>query len=321
MNKKVKKAILSAGGAVLGAAAGGYVLCCLAGEILFNRRLKPSDKLSRKISSCDTAHLSDFLENNLKWVEDYGYETHHITSDRGEKLVGYMLKASKDSNIYAFCAHGYRSYGKKEFCGVCQHYLKRGINVFFPDHIASGNSEGKYCTFGYYESDDCIKWLQYLINNFGNDIKIFLHGVSMGSATVCMMSERTNLPENVKCIVADCGFTSATELYSTKAKEIINIEGKQLLKAMSKVNKHRLGFYYEDIQPVESVKNAKVPILFVHGEDDKLVPCEMVYKLYEACTHPKKELLVIKEADHAQAYFKGGKTYTNKLDEFLDKNI
>ncbi len=321
MNKKVKKAVLTAGGTVLGAVVGGYGLCCLAGEILFNRKLKPSDKLSRKISGCDATHLSDFLENNLKWVEDYGYETHHITSDRGEKLVGYLLKSRKNSNIYAFCAHGYRSYGKKEFCGVCQHYLKRGINVFFPDHIASGDSEGKYCSFGYYESDDCIKWLQYLINNFGNDIKILLHGVSMGSATVCMMSEREDLPENVKCIVADCGFTSATELYSTKAKEAINIEGKQLLKVMSKVNKHRLGFYYEDIQPVESVRNAKVPMLFIHGEDDKLVPCKMVYKLYEACTHPNKELLIIKEADHAQAFFIGGETYTNRLDEFLDENI
>ncbi len=320
-HSNIKKVFLGTIAGAAGAVAGGYGLCCLASELLFNRKLKPSDELSRKISGCDAEHLHEFLDNNLKWVESYGYETHYITSDRGEKLVGYLLKAENNTGVYAFCAHGYRSYGKKEFCGVCQHYLSKGINVFFPDHIASGESEGKYCTFGYYESDDCLKWLSYLIDNFGKDIRLILHGVSMGSATVCMMSSRHTLPENVKCIVADCGFSSAMELYNTKTLNVIGISGMPLLKIISKVNKKRLGFYFEEVEPVNSVKNSKVPILFIHGKRDWLVPCEMAYELYEACGNEDKELLIIEDADHAQAYFKGGKIYTDKLNKFLDKHI
>ncbi len=315
MKKLTKLAFISAG-----AVAVGYSMCCLTSELLFNRKMKPSDELSRKIAGTNADHLQSFLEDNLKWLEDYGYETHCITSDRGENLVGYLLRPEKPSDKYIFCAHGYRSYGKKEFCGVAQHYIKKGYNVFFPDHVASGESEGKYCTFGYYEKNDCIKWLQYMLDCFGEDIVIYLHGVSMGSATVCMMSEMDELPENVKAIVADCGFSSATELYSYKAQEVANIKGKNTLKLVSKINKKRLGFYFEEIEPVKSVKNAKVPILFIHGALDALVPCHMAYELYDACGNEGKELLIIEDADHAQSYFKNRGKFTSALDRFLEKH-
>ncbi len=147
MSKKLlKKLTLTA----LGLGAGAVGVCVAVNEALFNRKLKPNEKFSRKISGTNADHLQDFLENNLNWVEDYGYENHYIYSNRGEKLTGYLLKTKEPSNYYVFCAHGYRSYGKKEFCGVAQYYLEKGINVFFPDHIASGESEGTHCTFGYY---------------------------------------------------------------------------------------------------------------------------------------------------------------------------
>ncbi len=319
--KKLGKFALGAGGAATLALVGHYSLCLVSSELIFNRNIHPSEKMTKKISDGDTSHLKDFLSNNLKWIEDYGYETHYITSDRGERLTGYLLKAKSDTGIYAFCAHGYRSYGKKEFCGVCQHYLERGINVFFPDHVASGNSEGTYCTFGYYEKEDCFKWLNYLLKNFGNDIKILLHGVSMGGAIVCMMSERKDLPENVKCIVEDCGYTDAKDFFALKLEKLLHTKSKFILNSMSWVNKKRIGFYYDEIKPVESVKNTRIPILFIHGDKDNLVPCDMVYELYNACSNEGKELLVVEGADHAQAYFIGGKTYTDKLDTFLEKHI
>ncbi len=310
----LKKLTLTA----LGLGAGAVGVCVAVNEFLFNRKLKPDDSLSRKIAGTNADHLQDFLENNLKWVEDYGYETHYIYSNRGEKLTGYLLKTKEPSKYYTFCAHGYRSYGKKEFCGVAQYYLEKGINVFFPDHVASGDSEGTHCTFGYYEKEDCIKWLNYLNTLYGEDINILLHGVSMGSATVCMMSAHKNLPENVKAIVADCGFSKAVDLFTYKTQDVTGIKAKHLMKLSNEICKKQLGFRYTEIEPVESVKNAKVPILFIHGEKDALVPCNMVYELYDACTS-EKELLVIEDADHAQSYFKAPEKYCETMNNFLNK--
>ena len=205
--KKSFKIALGAASVTGVAAAGAYGVCSLIDELLFNRKMVLPESVGKKISGCDSSHLGDFLQNNLKWLEDYGYEKHYIVSDSGYKLTGYLLKAKEDSNLYLFGAHGYRSYGKKEFCGVAQYYINKGINVFIPDHVASGESEGTYCTFGYNEVRDCMKWLTYMTDNFGKDIEIILHGVSMGCATVTMMSGREDLPSNVKAVVADCGFS------------------------------------------------------------------------------------------------------------------
>ena len=276
--KNITKILFGAAGA-FGVAYGVWTAI---DELLFNKNLVLPQEVGAKFSGCDMSHLRELLTNNLKWVEDYGYEKHYIMSDRGEGLVGYLMKAKEPSNIYVFGAHGYRSYGKKEFCGFAQYYLSRGVNVFFPDHIASGESDGTHCTFGYYEKEDCMKWLEYMTSHFGKDIKIILHGVSMGSATVCMMSGRDDLPENVKYTVADCGFTTAKALFKFKM-DALKIPDVGLLSGVNLANKLNHGFDFRDIAPVESVAKAKVPMFFVHGKDDNLVPSFMAEKLYESC--------------------------------------
>lgn len=301
-------------GASAGAAA--YGACTFIDELLFNRNLVLPESIGRKISGCDDSHLGGFLQDNLKWLEDYGYERHYIISDSGYKLTGYLLKAEGESKTYLFGAHGYRSYGKKEFCGVAQYYIKRGINVFIPDHVASGESEGTYCTFGYNEVRDCMKWLSYMTANFGKDISIILHGVSMGCATVTMMSGRDDLPDNVKAVVADCGFTTAKALFEYKLKDL-GVPPYRLIESVDRVHKKRQGFSFDDLKPVEAVKNARVPMLFIHGAEDKLVPCFMVKELYEACGSEYKDLLIVEGADHAQSYKVDKEQFEARLDKML----
>lgn len=318
MNKKL--AALAALGTV--SAAAGYAALSFAGDLLFKRGCVPPESFTDKLVDCDKTHLGDYLEKNLQWVEDYGYERHFMLSDRGEKLVAYLLKPKKESNIYIFAAHGYRSYGKKEFCGVGQYYIERGYNLFIVDHVASGESEGEYCTFGYNETKDSLKWLDYMTETFGKDIKIILHGVSMGAATVMRMSGSGLLPKNVKMTVADCGFTSGPDFFAYRVNKINNrIPAETLVKIWNNANKSRMGFDLYDVEPVKSVKNATLPMLFIHGEEDGLVPCFMVYELYESCGSENKDLLVIEGADHAQSYMVGKEKYTDKLDGFIASYI
>ena len=195
-----------------------------------------------------------------------------------------------------------------------------GINVFFPDHIASGESEGTHCGFGYHEREDCMKWLKYMTDHFGKDIKIILHGVSMGSATVCMMTGRNDLPENVKFTVADCGFTTAKDLFKFKM-DGLGIPDMGLLKGVNLANRINHGFDFRDIAPVESVKNAKVPMLFVHGKEDNLVPSYMAKELFDNCSAPYRDILIVEGADHAQAHVDGKQEYEDKIDAFIEKFV
>ena len=317
----MKKAItaLAVGGALTGAAYGAL---SFAGDLLFKRGCEPPAGFTEKLVDCDKEHLGDYLQKNLRWVESYGYDRHFMISDRGEKLVAYHLRPEKESKVFVFAAHGYRSYGKKEFCGVGQYYIERGYNLFMVDHVASGESEGNYCTFGYNEAKDCLKWLSYMKETFSEDIKIILHGVSMGAATVMLMNSSGLLPENVKMTVADCGFTRGSELFAYRINMIDRrIPAKALVKVWNNINKGRTGFDIFEVEPVNAVKKAEKPMLFIHGEKDGLVPCFMVYELYESCGSEHKELMVIADADHAQSYMVGKEKYTGTLGSFIDSCI
>ena len=322
MKKKTKALLNFTCFAAVGAAV-SYGTLTLIDELLFNKRMILPPSINSKLSGCDMSHLGEILERNLQWVEDYGYEKHYITTDKGEKLTGYLMKSKTPSDVYVFGAHGYRSYGKKEFCGFAQYYLSKGINVFFPDHIASGESEGTHCTFGICELTDCMNWLQYMNENFGEDIKIVLHGVSMGSAIVCMMSGKDDLPKNVKMTVADCGFTTVEALFKSKLSGMGVGEkvAVPLIKGVNTANviNHKRDLY--SVLPIESVKKASVPMLFVHGTEDNLVPSFMAGELYESCGSENKYLLLVEGADHAQAHLVGKQQYESKLDEMIQNFV
>ncbi len=315
--KKLTKFIL---GSAAGAAVGTFGFISLVDRLLVDKKWTVPESFATKVSGADVSELKEACINQYQWLEEYGYERFYMTSDNGQKLSGYLIKPEKPSDVYVFCSHGYRSSGKKEYCCFAPYYLKKGFNVFMVDHVASGESEGNFIGFGHYEYKDALKWLDFLTENFGKDIKIIVHGVSMGAATAVLMSGDEDLSENVKMIVSDCGYTSAWDEFNYKL-HTFKIPPQPLLTMVNSLNKHRAGYDFRDTNALESVKNAKVPMLFVHGSEDKFVPTFMVYELYSACGSSEKDLLVVDGADHAQSYIKNPAEYEKKLDEFIEKFV
>ena len=62
-----------------------------------------------------------------------------------------------------------------------------------------------------------------------------------------------------------------------------------------------------------------MPILFIHGEKDTLVPPYMADLLYEACWSPNKEIFLAKDSIHGAASQTDHDAYYKKVTEFLGK--
>lgn len=313
MNRFTKTAVAAGG-----IATGAFGLCSLCYEMLFNRYFVLPDKIAFSVINCDSDSLASSVKENVKWVENYGYEKHKIVNGLGMSLTGRLLKAEKESDVYVLGVHGYRGNGKR-LGGMARYYIGKGYNVFLPDHIASGESEGKYCALGFWETADCLKWLSYMTENFGKDIKIVLHGVSMGAAVVMLMAGDEKLPANVKFAVEDSGFTDITELLRRKLREH-KIKSDMPISILNFNNKRKLGFDLKNISPVKSVRRARVPMLFIHGKRDGLIPSDMALELYNACSSEKK-LLMVDGANHAQNLKVGGEKYFSAIDSFIEKYL
>lgn len=253
-------------------------------------------------------------------LEEYGYERHFMINERGHKVVGYHVRPEKESNVYVFCSHGYRNEGKREWCSFVNHYVHElGYNMFFVDHQCAGESDGQYVGFSSFESRDALKWLEYMNETFGSDIQIILHGISMGSTTVMLMTGSGKLPRNVRFTIADCGFTSALDEFKFKLK-CWGAPENPIVPIICAMNRRRAGYDFQtDTNALEAVSKAEIPMLFVHGGADNFVPTYMVYELFDACAAPYKDKLIVDGAGHGLSYYIGKEAYEKKTDEFIEK--
>lgn len=298
-----------------------------ASDALFRALIAREFKIPKGVSRFITqggesdSEADKLRKANMAYLEQYGYERHSIVSNRGHKLCGYLMRPEKPSDVYVFASHGYRSDGKGEWCYFTKFYVEQmGYNLFFVDHQSHGESEGEYIGFASHEHKDCLKWLRYINDTFGKDIKIILHGISMGSATVMLMSGSEELPSNVVFTVADCGYTSAMDEFNYKI-ETLNLPFRPIIPIVCHINRKKAGYdFQKDTNALGAVKKSHVPILFIHGDKDDFVPTKMVYELYDACS-TEKDLLIVEGADHAKSYYINKEGYEAKIKAFVQKYV
>lgn len=249
-------------------------------------------------------------------LENHPHEILTMASDNGYILNGFYYRAGRErSRTIAYLVHGYRS-NHAETAGLfADYYLSRGIDIFCDDHVASGSSGGKFIGYDYLETGDCLKWIETLKKNFGNEIRIILHGFSMGGATVVNMGDKC--PDNVKFIVCDSGYTSGPDLIS----RMIGFRHGLPLCILRGANRLVAGYDFRDTDVRPACRRMDKPILFVHGSEDKTVPIEMGRELYGVCASPHKELLVVNGARHVESMYRAPDIYAEKLDEYIRKYI
>ena len=253
----------------------------------------------------------------MKVMDTLPVEDVWLTSRDGLRLHAYLYPAEQGSRKFILGIHGYRSYARPEYGPYIEFYRSLGYSMLLPDDRAHGPSEGKYIGFGVLDRLDCVDWAKYLVERFGEDVEIRLHGVSMGGATVCAASGEADLPEQVRGIVCDCGFTCAWDALSSQLKAMGGIDqSRTTLPRIEKICRRRAGFDFHRYSAVEQVKKAKVPILFVQGARDAMVPAHMAQELYDACAS-RKELMIVEEAGHAESIAFEPERYHRTIREFF----
>ena len=235
-----------------------------------------------------------------------------ITSFDGLRLNGLYYELFP-GGIVEILVHGYRGTSERDLSAGIERCRKLGRNVLLIDLRGASESEGKVISFGVNEHKDLLRWIDYLIEKLGREQKIILTGLSMGAATV-MMAAGCRLPENVVCVLADCGFTSAKDIIRKVIKDM-RLPADVFYPFVRLSAKLFGGFSLESSPPIEAVQRATVPIIFIHGGADSFIPCQMSVELYEKCAS-KKKLLIVDGAAHGLSYPIDPEGYINALKAF-----
>lgn len=266
------------------------------------------------------AFLEDYREEvieGMRFIDECPFEEIYAESFDKLKLYGrYYKNGNAEGTILLF--HGYRSAAKRDFSCVVKLYFNMGFNVLLVHQRAHGNSEGRLITFGVKESRDVLSWIDFLTDKYGEK-EFILDGLSMGATTV-LLSTRLGLPDSVKGVIADCGFTSPAEIIGIVSERNFHISRKLSVPVMNFLCKLFGGFDLKEFSTDEILKYNTKPILLTHGRDDGFVPCEMSERAFGAA-NCEKELYVVDGADHGMSFLKEKDFVVEKLSNFLSKNF
>lgn len=253
-----------------------------------------------------------------RWFEQQPKEDWWLHTDDPKQQIHAYFLPNQNSHKVAVIAHGYKG-SAASMAASAQLFYNEGYTVLVPDDRAHGLSGGKYINFGWLDRLDYSQWLDHLIARLGSDIQIVLYGISMGGATVMMMSGDV-LPPQVKAIVEDCGYSSIEEELAYQLKRGFKLPKYPLIPMISRINKLVLGFSLRHSSAVEQLHKNKTPIFFIHGAKDTYVPTEMCYQNFEATDAPK-DMWIVPNAEHAQSYWVDPVTYHDRVVAFLKPYI
>jgi len=249
----------------------------------------------------------------MEQLKEITAEDVFINSFDGLKLHGRYYHV-KDGAPLDIQFHGYNGNAMRDFCGGNKISRESSHNSLLIDQRAHGMSQGKTISFGINERKDCLSWVRYAVERFGEDTEIVLSGVSMGAATVLMASD-LGLPKNVKAIVADCGYSSPKAIIN-KVMRDSGLPDK-LMYPFVWLGAMVFGkFNLTESSAVSAVSESDVPILIIHGGADDFVPCYMAEEIYKACRSEKK-LLIVPGAGHGMSYLVDKDLYEKTVKDFI----
>lgn len=253
------------------------------------------------------------MENWIREARAMPHEDVQITSFDGLKLQGKFYEYAPGAPM-ELMFHGYRGSAERDMSGGVQRCFKVGRSALVVEQRCSRDSEGNVITFGINEHRDCLKWVEFMIEHFGPDVKIILTGISMGASTVLTAGGQP-LPQNVIGILADCGYTSAKDIIY----QVIRQMGlpPKISYPFVKLGARLFGhFDLDETSPIEAVKKCAVPVIFFHGESDDFVPCDMSRENFEACASRKRQV-TIPGAGHGLSYAVDPQRYLEELRDFF----
>ena len=261
------------------------------------------------------------LEKEMSWekehklwgdYDDYEKEDYIVKGLNDYDLHVTLVKNPILSDKYVIISHGFKSnrYGAVKYVDS---YIDLGFNCIIYDMRDHGENEKAAVSLGQFESEDLYKLIEDTYNRYGN-IKLGLHGESMGAATSLMVLAKK---PKVDFVVADCGFSNLYDLIY-KAYDIAKTPF--VLPSVNAVMKLRYGYDMKNTSPKDALVGNEVPVCFIHGEADTFILPENS-QVNKAATSGYSELHLVPNAAHAQSReVLGEAEYRSIISNFL-KNI
>lgn len=257
------------------------------------------------------------IQHTMEDIDALPFEQVYIKSHDGLRLAARYYHV-RDNAPLSICFHGYKSSAIRDCSFGGFYFLKKNYNVLLVDQRAQCKSEGHTITFGVKEQIDCLDWVNYASARFGTQTKIVLFGVSMGATAVLLVTSLA-LPKNVLAAIADSPYSSPGDIIKKVCRD--KRLPVHLVYPLIWLGAFLYGkFNLSKGNATDAVRSANIPMLIIHGEEDRFVPCEMSAEI--ACANQRMVCReIIPGAGHGLSYLVDKKHYEYIVNRFIAQHI
>ena len=298
--KTTTKLLMTAGAAAT-VAAGYYGVC----ELAYSQYIRRKDRMNP--DSGDEQRKSEvqqwFTKSTVSDVNMLSYD---------ELNLHAMMIENHKTDRWVILVHGYGTEGM-DMLYRAMRFDQLGYNALVIDLRGHGLSDGEYIGMGWNDRLDLLKWCDWLAEQ-KPDCQIILYGISMGASTVMMASGEEDLNPHVICGIEDSGYTSVSDIATYQLKQKMSLATQPVMLGMGTLIRNRCHYNVWEASAVDQLNKCRIPMMFIHGEEDDFVPYDMVFENYYACS-TEKELYTVSDAGHCQA--DRSTHYMERVDRFI----
>jgi len=214
--------------------------------------------------------------------------------------------------------HGVTS-NHKALMDIAYMYSEMDYNVLLWDSRNHGDSEGENISYGYYEKYDLKAVVDWMRNEYGEKIKIGMHGVSMGSSI--LLSYATGVRDDCSFYIADCPYSDFKKQIFNLSKSTIKMPDFIISIIMFFTQffvKLIFKFDIGKVNIIDKMHRVENPVLFLNCRDDDYIDPSMTQELYDKCISEKKSITWFEEGKHGGAFGKNREAYIKAVDDFLN---
>ncbi len=216
----------------------------------------------------------------------------------GVKLHGWLVPHAQPLASLLMC-HGNAGNVSDRYEWLEMLHAQVPANLFIFDYRGFGRSEGTPTEAGcYLDAVAAFNWLAAQ----KPDVPIIVHGHSLGSAVAVELAHRLS-DRAAAGLILESSFTNATDM----AKLMFGPIPLYWLTSMKWASDEKIGAIM-------------IPKLFLHGEQDSIIPLRLGQKLFAAAA-PPKEFVVLPRADHNDTFVAGGEEYYRVICDFVRRCI
>jgi len=213
-----------------------------------------------------------------------------------DKIHGWWIPADKPTSKVLLYLHG-NGVNIEVNLEHAQRFHKLGFSVFLIDYRGYGKSKGKFPTEKQVYEDAQIAY-DYLVEERGiKPENIMVYGHSLGGAIAIDLAIKR---PKIAGIIVQSSFTSVEDLVQLKKSYRFFPIGLIL---------------HHKFESIDKITRLQMPILLIHGAEDKTVPVWMSECLFAKAKVPKK-LLIVPEAHHTNVAKVSGEKYLQTVREF-----